>query len=313
MLLEHLRFFNAVAENGGFTRAAEQLLLTQPAVSCQILNLEEELGQKLFERQGKKVQLTEAGEILFDQSRKIFQQLREVESILNDLKSLETGRLNLGTVDVISIYVLPMIFHDFHQRYPKVEISIEVDNSSTICSGVANGELDLGFVTMPVENRNLISVPIYTDVMQVIANSRHPFTNRELVTLEDLTRTNLIVYKRGSVTRRIIEQVFENNGFELSPAMEIDRPEAMKKLVEIGLGVSIIPEMSIKRELEEGTLVTLQMGDIRFERHLGLVYRKGQFFSPSINAFLEILRNRLKPEQWIKSDLTAGISNPPVS
>ena len=128
MLLEHLRFFNAVAENGGFTRAAEQLLLTQPAVSCQILNLEEELGQKLFERQGKKVQLTEAGEILFDQSRKIFQQLREVESILNDLKSLETGRLNLGTVDVISIYVLPMIFHDFHQRYPKVEISIEVDN-----------------------------------------------------------------------------------------------------------------------------------------------------------------------------------------
>ena len=149
--------------------------------------------------------------------------------------------------------------------------------------------------------------------MQVIANSRHPFTNRELVTLEDLTRTNLIVYKRGSVTRRIIEQVFENNGFELSPAMEIDRPEAMKKLVEIGLGVSIIPEMSIKRELEEGTLVTLQMGDIRFERHLGLVCRKGQFFSPSINAFLEILRNRLKPEQWIKSDLTAGISNPPVS
>ena len=97
MLLEHLRFFYAVAENGSFTRAAQQLLLTQPAVSSQIRNLEERLGQKLFERQGKRVRLTEAGEILYTQSRKIFQQLREAESVLNDLKSLETGRLCQAT------------------------------------------------------------------------------------------------------------------------------------------------------------------------------------------------------------------------
>ena len=311
MLLEHLRFFYAVAENGSFTRAAQQLLLTQPAVSSQIRNLEERLGQKLIERQGKRVRLTEAGEILYTQSRKIFQQLREAESVLNDLKSLETGRLCLGTVDVISIYVLPMIFHEFHQLFPKVEISIEVDNSFTICSGVADGELDLGFVTLPVENRSLISVPIYNDVMRVIANIHHPLAGRDLVTLKDLTETNLIIYKQGSVTRRILEQVFESHGLELSPAMEIDRPEAMKKLVEVGLGVSIIPEMIIKQDLEEGALVALEMGDIRFERHLGLVCRRGQFFSPSTGAFLEILRKTLKPEQWIDQAGTAEGSSGP--
>ncbi|MBN2289205.1 MAG: LysR family transcriptional regulator [Candidatus Glassbacteria bacterium] len=297
MLLEHLRFFYAVAENGSFTRAARDLLLTQPAVSSQIRNLEERLGQRLFERQGKNIQLTEAGKILYSQSRKIFQQLREVEVVLNDLKSLETGRLNLGTVDVISIYVLPMIFREFHQRYPRVEISIEVDNSFNLCSGVAGGELDLGFVTLPVEDKSLVSVPIYNDVMRVIANSRHPLAGRKLVTLEDLSKTNLIIYKRGSVTRRILEQIFESHGFELSPDMEIDRPEAMKKLVEVGLGVSIIPEMTIKREVEEGSLVVLEMGNIRFERQLGLVYRKGQFFSPSTAAFIEVLQGKLKFEK----------------
>ena len=124
MHLEHLRFFHAVAETGSFTRAAEELLLTQPAVSSQIIKLEDEIGQKLFERRGKQVQLTRAGQILHSQCRKIFIQLREAETVLNDLKSLESGRLTLGTVDVISIYVLPKIFNEFTQRYPRIEISI---------------------------------------------------------------------------------------------------------------------------------------------------------------------------------------------
>ncbi|MEA2062867.1 MAG: LysR family transcriptional regulator substrate-binding protein, partial [Gemmatimonadota bacterium] len=220
------------------------------------------------------------------------------------LKALETGRLSLGTVDVTSIYVLPLIFRKFNQRYPGVEISINVDNSRTICAEVAGGELDLGFVTLPVEeveNKSLTSIPIYNDVMRVIASSRHRLAGRELVSLEEISRSNLIVYKQGSVTRSIIEQVFENHGLELHPAMQIDRPEAMKKLVEVGLGVSIIPEMSIKRELEDGTLVALNMGQIHFERQLGLVFRKGQFFSPSTTAFLEILRSTLKPGQWLEN------------
>jgi LysR family transcriptional regulator, low CO2-responsive transcriptional regulator len=311
MLIEHLHYFHAVAENGSFTRAAQELLLTQPAVSSQVHNLEERLGQQLFERQGKKIRLTEAGRILHAQSRKIFQQMREVEAVLNGLKSLETGRLTLGTVDVISIYVLPMIFRKFHQRYPKVEISIEVGDSSSICVGVADGKFDLGFVTLPAENKSLVSVPIYNDVMRVIAGSRHPLAGRELVTLEDLSKTNLIIYKKGSVTRRILEQVFESHGLELAPAMEIDRPEAMIKLVEVGLGVSIIPEMSIKKDIDEKALSILDTGDVRFERQLGLVCRRGQFFSPTTAAFLEILRNELKPLTWIDSADTVGVTGTP--
>ncbi|HUU27461.1 MAG TPA: LysR family transcriptional regulator [archaeon] len=299
MHLEQLRFFQAVAEKGSFTRAAEELLLTQPAVSNQILKLEDDLGQKLFERQGKRVQLTRAGEILYAHSRKIFQQLREVEGILEDLKSLDTGTLTLGTIDVISIYVLPRIFSQFHQRYPRVEISIDIDDSTNICAGVLDGRFDLGFATLPVENKNLISIPIYTDILQVIAPRGHPLTRQKLVSLADLMKTTLIVYKKGSVTRKIIEGVFERRGLKLDPDMEIDRPEAMKKLVEAGLGLSIIPEMTIKRELEEGTLLALPTGDVHFKRRLGLVYRKGQFFSPSTTAFLEILHSTFKPARWI--------------
>jgi len=303
MLLEHLHFFHTVAEKGGFTRAAEALHVTQPAVSSQIIKLEEDLGQKLFERQRKRVQLTRAGEILFAHSRNIFQQLREVEGILEDLKSLETGKLSLGTIDVISIYVLPQIFHQYHQRYPKVEISIVVDNSTSISTGVLQGLLDLGFVTLPVDNKNLVSIPIYNDIMRVIAPRGHPLASQKEVSLADLTKTTLIIYKKGSVTRKIIESIFEQEGLKLEPDMEIDRPEAMKKLVEAGLGVSIIPEMTIKRELEEGTLHVLHMGKVKFQRRLGLIYRKGQFFSPSVMAFLEILRSTIKPDLSIKSGL----------
>ncbi len=305
MLLEHLRFFHAVAENGSFTRAAAELLLTQPAVSSQIARLEEELGQKLFERRGKSVQLSRAGEILYSQSRKIFQQLREARTILEDLKNLEAGRLELGTVDVMSIYVLPRIFREFNQRFPRVEISISVDNSANICDSVQEGVLDLGFVTLPVENRNLVSFQVFTDIMRVIAPPTHPLAGRSRVSLEELTRTTLIIYKRNSVTRSLIEQVFAAAGLELAPDMEIDRPEAMKKLVEVGLGVSIIPEMSIRRELEEGSLVTLNTGDVRFERQLGLVCRRGQFFSPSAAAFLEIVRAALKPARWFDRESAA--------
>jgi DNA-binding transcriptional LysR family regulator len=300
MYLEQLRHFYTVAETGSFTEASRKLLLTQPAVSNQIRKLEEDIGQKLFERQGRRVQLTRAGEILYAHTRKIFQQLREAEGILEDLKSLETGSLSLGTVDVVSIYVLPQIFREFHEKYPRVEISIQVDNSTNISRGVLEGEFDLGFVTLPVEENNLNWIPIYQDQMRVIAPAGHPLTNKKTVSLADLEQTTLIIYKKGSVTRKIIEGVFEKDGRTLMPDMEIDRPEAMKRLVEAGLGVSILPEMSVIKELEEGTLVSLPIGKVSFERHLGLIYRKGQFFSPSTLAFLDILKEAIQPETWIE-------------
>jgi LysR family transcriptional regulator, low CO2-responsive transcriptional regulator len=299
MYLEQLRFFHAVAESGSFTAAAKELHLTQPAVSSQLKNLEDELGQRMFERVGRSVRLTRAGEVLHTHTRRIFQQVREAEVILEDLKSLQTGRLYLGTVDVMSIYVLPSIFRVFHSRFPRVEISIEVDDTTNISRGVLERRYDLGFATLPLREQNLMSIPVYNDVMRAIAPAGHPLAGKKLVTLQELANTTMIVYKQGSVTRSIIEQIFRSQGIELEPDMEIDRPEAMKKLVEAGLGVSIMPEMSIEREVEEGSLVVLPTGDISFERQLGLIYRPWQVFSPSVVAFLSILREKLKPTVWI--------------
>jgi len=305
MYLDQLRFFHSVAERGGFTAAATELHLTQPAVSNQVRKLEDDLGTRLFERYGRQVKLTRAGEVLYTYTRRIFQQVHEAETILEDLRSLQTGSLSLGTVDVISIYVLPSIFREFHEAFSKVEISIEVADSANITNGVADGRYDLGFITLPLENRSLISIPIYNDVMRVIAPAGHPLAGRSMVTLEDLSRTTLIIYKRGSVTRRLIEQKFQEAGVAFEPDMEIDRPEAMKRLVEAGLGVSIMPEMSVVREVEAGTLVTLDTGDVHFERSLGLVFRRGQIFSPSTQAFLDILREKIKPAVWI-GDMKEG-------
>jgi DNA-binding transcriptional LysR family regulator len=299
MYLEQLRFFHSVAELGSFTAAARALHLTQPAVSNQIRNLEDELGQQVFERQGRTVRLTRAGEVLYTHTRRIFQQVREAQAILDDLKSLQTGRLQLGTVDVMSIYVLPQIFQVFHHNFPKVEVSIEVDDSTNISRGVRDGRYDLGFVTLPLRVDGLESIPVYRDVMRAIAPAGHELAGRKKVSLADLASTTMIVYKRGSVTRSILEQAFRSQGVELVPDMEIDRPEAMKKLVEAGLGVSIMPVMSIAREVEEGSLVVLDTGDISFERQLGLIYRQGQVFSPTVSAFLAILRQELKPNVWI--------------
>ena len=300
MYLEQLRFFHAVAEKESFTGAAAELHLTQPAVSNQVRNLEENVGQRLFERYGRQVKLTRAGEVLYTYTKRIFQQVHEAESILRDLRSLQTGNLVLGTVDVMSIYVLPSIFRDFHEAHPRVEISIEVGDSANIARGVADGRYDLGFITLPLENHSLLSIPIYNDVMRVIAPAGHPLAAKGRVTLEDLSRTTLIIYKRGSVTRRLIEQKFQEAGVAFEPDMEIDRPEAMKRLVEAGLGVSIMPAMSVVKEVEEGTLVVLDTGDVHFERSLGLIYRRGQIFSPSTQAFLAVIREKLKPALWIE-------------
>ncbi len=301
MYLEQLRYFHAVAETGSFTAAGRELHLTQPAVSSQVKNLEDALGQRMFERTGRSVRLTRAGEVLHTHTRRIFQQVREATAILEDLKSLQTGRLYLGTVDVMSIYVLPRIFRVFHSRFPRVEISIEVDDTANISRGVRESRYDLGFVTLPLREPNLTSIAVYNDVMRAIAPAGHPLAGRKLVTLAELAETTMIVYKRGAVTRGIIEQVFRSAGIELEPDMEIDRPEAMKKLVEAGLGVSIMPEMSIAREVEEGSLVVLPTGDVSFERQLGLIYRPLQVFSPSVTAFLTILREELKPAEWIEA------------
>jgi len=225
--------------------------------------------------------------------------VREAQAILDDLKSLQTGRLQLGTVDVMSIYVLPQIFRVFHNNFPRVEVSIEVDDSTHISLGVRDGRYDLGFITLPLRVENLESIPVYRDVMRAIAPAGHPLAGRREVSLADLASTTMIVYKRGSVTRSIIEEVFRSQGVELVPDMEIDRPEAMKKLVETGLGVSIMPEMSIAREVAEGSLVVLNTGGVHFERQLGLIYRQGQVFSPTVSAFLAILRQELKPSVWL--------------
>jgi DNA-binding transcriptional LysR family regulator len=299
MYLEQLRFFHSVAELGSFTAAARELHLTQPAVSNQIRNLEEDIGQQVFERRGRSVHLTRAGEVLYTHTRRIFQQIHEARLILDDLKSLQSGRLHLGTVDVMSIYVLPQIFRVFHNSYPRVEVSIEVDNSTNLSYGVRDGRYDLGFVTLPLRVDNLESIPVYRDVMKAIAPAGHPLAGKKSVSMKDLVSTTMIVYKRGSITRSILEDIFRSQGVELVPDMEIDRPEAMKKLVEAGLGVSIMPEMSIAREVEEGSLVILPTGKIRFERQLGLIYRQGQVFSPSVSAFLSILRQELQPSVWI--------------
>ncbi len=282
--LRQLNVFEEVARQLSYTRAAETLHLSQPAVSMQIRQLEDEVGLELFEKLGKKIQLTEAGRELFHYSQAINRQLHEAEEVLESLKGLSKGRLKVAVASTVN-YFAPRLLASFSQRYPGASLHLDVTNRETLVRLLNANEADLVLMGQPPESMELESEAFMDNPLVVIAPSDHPLAGMKKIPVELLGQEAFVLREPGSGTRLAMERFFSDHGMELRQSMEMTRNEAIKQSVRAGLGLSVVSMHTIELELETQRLVVLDVEGFPILRKWYLVYRKGKRLSPIADAF----------------------------
>jgi DNA-binding transcriptional LysR family regulator len=292
MEIRQLKYFLSVVRLGTVVAAAEANFVTQPAVSLQIQKLEEEVGEKLLERRGRRVTPTQAGRLVALHAEEVLRRLERLETALSGLKGLERGTLRMGNIDAVSVYVLPGVYRSFHHKYPGVKIEITVGDTSALLDALGRGDIELAGTVLPIEGDTFEVLPIYNDEMVLVAHPNHSLARRNRVTLQDVVETGLIAYPARSVTRGRIERVFIENGLSLNATMEISSPEAIKRLTQAGLGASILPRPVVAPEVGKGALRIIRTGSIRFQRTIGMVFRRDGLLSPPAREFIEMVKKK---------------------
>ena len=290
MELRQLETFCAVVRSGSFSRAAEEMYLSQPAVSLHIKALESELGVMLFERSGRSVRLTQPGELFHEYAVRIIQLLQEAHQTLSETASGEKGRIVVGAGATTTIFTLPPVLQTLRSDHSGIEVIIRSGTSREVARMVRAGEVDLGLVTSPVGEENLITCILQEDKVVAVVGRDHPLASAQCVTLAEFAQEPLILFVRGSGFRSYLDAVFAGQGITPQVQMELDNVEAIKALVEIGLGASLVPEVAVRSEISDGRLVPLAIMDIpQLSRSLSLIYRKDKHLSPTMKVFLTVL------------------------
>jgi DNA-binding transcriptional LysR family regulator len=287
--LGQLEAFVEVAQHQSFSKAAEALFLTQPSVTARIQSLERELGEPLFERNGRGVRLTDVGSSFLPYAQRVLKDLQEGRDALEGLRSLQIGALRLGSAFTVSTYVLPKILKTYHERFPAVEISVKTGRSEEVLHLVLGDEVQAGLVRAVV-HPDVETVQLYEDEVVLVTNSQHPFAASGEACLEDVGRQPLILFDKGSSYHDLVQGLFRQAGVVPWTAMELDSMEATKKMVEEGLGIAMLPRVSVEREVKLGVLAEIKLLDATNpRRRIALIYRRSRRPSRTMIAFLNVL------------------------
>lgn len=291
MNLNQLRVFYTVAKLQSLTKASSELYLTQPGISKHIKELEEYYGIRLFDRLGKKVVLTQAGEILFATTKDIFNLVNEAKIKIDELKGIRGGKLTMGASVTIGIYILPEILGKFRHKYPDIEIALDISLSQEIVEKVLVNTIDIGFIGAIVNDDRLIIKQFLTDELVVIVSPRHKWADRESIQPNELVNQTFIISRQGSGTRTIVEERLKQIGVILKKTMEFGNTEAIKKAVEADLGISIISKYAILREVNAGILKSICLSDVNLGRNFYFTYRKDKYLTNVVKAFRPVRLN----------------------
>ncbi len=281
---KQLKIFTMVAEHQSYTIAAKVLFLTQPAISMQVKQLEEYVGMPLFERVGKQIALTEAGQELLTYAESIAQQMNEAKLMLDELKGVERGKLHL-TMASTANYFAPQLIAAFKRQFPRAEITLDVTNRSGLVDALEHNHTDMAIMGKPPAGHKLKGIPFMDNPLVVIAAPSHPMVLKQPVLLRDLTDEPFIVREQASGTRMAVERFFEKHGLALIAGMEMNRSEAIKQAVMAELGLGIVSLHTIEMELALKRLVVLQVEDFPIKRQWHIVYREGKRFAAIPDAF----------------------------
>lgn len=288
--LRQLRVFEAVARHLSHTRAAEELHLTQPAVSMQIRQLEDEVGLPLFERLGKRILLTEAGQEILHYSLTVNRSLREMEEVLESLKGVNRGRLQIAVASTVN-YFAPRLLAVFQRRYPGIGLRLDVTNRENLVQLLDGNAVDLVLMGQPPTDIEVESEAFMDNPLVVIAPPDHPLAGARQIPLARLANELFVMREQGSGTRQAMERFFSERGQMIRHGMQMTRNEAVKQAVRSGLGLSVVSLHTIELELETRRLVTLDVEGFPDRRQWYLVYRRGKRLSPAANAFREFVLN----------------------
>jgi DNA-binding transcriptional LysR family regulator len=289
-----LKAFTLVAQTGSFTEASKQLHLSQSAVSHSIRVLEEDVGCRLLERAGKKVFLTQAGEHLLKHATHILQEMEAVRGDLEHLGQWGHGRLRLAASATACEYILPSVLREFKESFPQCSIIIEPGDSPAALDLILAGRVDLAMVLEPRSEPNLEFRHLFTDELIYVTSPQHPWALAERVNRAEVARQNFILYHKNSYTVRLIENYFADEKLNLPSFMEMGSMEAMKELVKLGLGISILTPWVARKELEEGSLVGLPLGKRKLRRNWGIVHWRERRLTLAEETFVGICQTVTK-------------------
>lgn len=307
--LHQLKVFEATARHGSFTRAAEELYLTQPTVSIQVKQLTKAVGLPLFEQIGKRLYLTQAGQQLLETCQEIFQGLEQFEMAVSDLKGMKQGQLKLAVITTAK-YFVPRLLGPFCQRYPGIDISLKVTNHQSIQERMANNEDDLYIISSPPEQPDLKIHPFLENPLVVIAPMNHPLTGKNRIPIQALDGETFIMREPGSGTRHAVQKLFAKHKVDVKVRLELGSNEAIKQAIAGGLGISVLSLHTIISEGTGGEFTILNVDGFPIERHWYVAHLAGKQLSVVAETFLDYL---LKESPAMAKKLLPGINPAEVS
>lgn len=306
MNFHHLRYFLAVARSGGFTSAAQSLSVTQPTVSNAISELERSLKIKLFNRHSRYVELTIEGKVLMNYALQIEDTLVELEERLRH-HDLGSEGFNFGAIDAAVIYMLPDLLKSFMNDNPRMQLRAQVGPSRQLVDDLLLNKLEFALISLPFSHDRIETLSLYNDSMPLIVGRNHIFAKRGRVQMVDVIAEPLLLFSSGSVSRQIVDEKLSEFGLNPTKVMEMGSPEAMRKLVEVGLAVSFLPLMTVNESVARGDLCVVEVDGVKFRREIGLAWRRSRYFGPLIRQLIDRIVSSCDKETELDAILSQEI------
>jgi DNA-binding transcriptional LysR family regulator len=288
MTLRHLRIFVKVCETGSVTLAGEELFIAQPSVSLAISELESYYGTKFFDRISRRLQITESGKYFLQYANHITALFDEMEKGLKNIDS--TGTIRIGSSVTIGNYLLPGYIKSFREIYPEIRIEAIVDNSDRIEEHVLKNRLDFALVEGAIHSEYITDKKFMDDDLVIICGNTHRLSENNDVTPLELANEDLVLRERGSAGRETLEGIFSSFGYELKPTFESISTQAIVRAVEAGIGVSFLPYMLVKEDIDDGKVRMLRLKGASFERYFRIIHHRNKFITPGMQAFMDLCR-----------------------
>jgi DNA-binding transcriptional LysR family regulator len=298
MDLRQLEIIRAIAGTGSFTAAGDKLHVSQSAISRQILLLEDELGEPVFHRIGRRIRITPAGESLLQLSHRVFQDLQDTVSLISDKRESLRGTIRLVGGMTVCLYVFPVLLSEVRRVHPNLDLKVTVGSAERSIAMLRSGAGDLGLLSLPVEASDLVSVPVLREELLLITYPAHPFAKKKTITPADLDRQPFVLFESGSITRRLVDEFFARERIAPDIIMETENVEIIKAMVRSGLGISIIPWQAAVADVRNKQLFCSRVAGTSLERQTGWLYPKmSRLPRPvaEVMGVFETVRPRLEP------------------
>lgn len=290
MNLRSLKVFKTVCESKSMTAAGEKLYMSQPAVSQTITKLEKEVGIKLFERIKNRLELTYGGKVLYKYSKKIIRLTDESEDMLHQIANLKAGKLRIGASMTIGTYILPDIINDFKKEYQELKMPLYINNTDNIVDNILNNDLDIAFVEGPFKEKEIKSEIFRKDELVVVSSPDYFSKKVGDLSLGDIAGENFILREKGSGTRDLAIKKLEESQIDYKIKHVLNNFEAIKKAITANFGLSILPKISVREEVNRGELVILNIEELNIVRDFKIIYHDSKYHSPFFSRFKDYLK-----------------------